>query len=753
MAFVDDVLSRKASFAKLEDRAAQAMHDELTSMFADAQAKLAGLTDHTDAQGNFVDNSKARARMNAVIADILETLHDKMLFATDTLIDARKTAYQKGAMDLQYATEKATGNDFEGSTEQIFKQAARVAATKPVLMDPTNSSKSVKPSEAFDGVEAWTEATVKDVLSTAIIRGSSIPKTAKKLQEAGDVTKRAATRIVRTNVNAAMNDAHDDFYTQNPDVFSGRRWSAVRDSKTSTICADLDGKFWTLQETPPGPPAHPNCRCTLIGVLKDDEMEQDKQDQTMRVKDTATNEYVEARRDSEFEDWLKAQPKDKTRKITGSAVKDELFRKGQLDLDELVKPNLVTRSDKEAVELALAKDPNNASLEALRSKIGALKRSLQEVDVEDALVAAKNKFDAGQAGDVVDAAREQRLKNQPPDETPPPIPPAPPEPKPGDVGFTPKNAKEAIAHFQEFVKQSSVDARLAERKKLQDEIDAKVQVLGAMPFGPEFDAKNAELKLLQNRRDDLARHGLDETERVMELGPRKRTNIKVTPVTPLDIDSVKTANGNIVPEGTVPTKDQLKDAKASLEWAGKFVHRKWSVKGEDPAFTYSSGRANYSDLTTSAQDKNSTQQARFGRILGDGKDRSTMLHEWGHHLEARNPLIHQRCVEFLESRTQGEPEEKLKDITGNPGFKDDEIAKKDKFKDAYMGKIYRATSDFVKPLFYPHLGSPGFKKGDLQYTEILTMGLERMMRNAGEFATNDPEYFKLIYEIMQGTLK
>lgn len=743
MAFVDDVLSRKASFAKLEDSAARAMHDTLQSMLGEAQAKLSTLSDSTDKDGNLVDNAPGRARVQRIIAEINDALADTFLQATDTLIDARKTAYEKGAVDLQYATEKATGNDFGGSTEQLFRGAAKVAATKPVLMDPTNSKKSVKPSEAFDGVQAWTEDQVKAILSGAILRGQSIPHAAKKLQEAGDVTKRAATRIVRTNVNAAMNDAHDDFYTQNPDVFSGRRWSAVRDSRTSTICAGLDGRFYTLQESPPGPPAHPNCRCSLIGVLKDDEMESDVRKQTQRVKDTTTNEYKEARRDEEFSKWLKEQPESKTKKITGSAVKDELFRTGALNLDELVKPNLVTRTDKEAVELALAKDPANPKLEALRAKVNALRKSLGEVNVDDAFIRAKQKFDEGQDGGRVDAARERRLKAQADlqkAEADAKANVPPPKPKPGDVNYTPKNADQAIEHLVKY--DDTRAQRIEDRKALQAKIDTHIEDMQKVPFGPEFDKLNADLTAMQARRDDLNRGMGEEGERVLKQGPRSRLRPDVKDIDPIYLS-----------KGSVPTKKQLKAAKDALEWASSFVSKKWKGGRDDPTtgkptqdvyFEFSTRRANHDQFSVNG----------WGRIMGDGTDKSTMAHEWAHHLEAFNPLIHQRCVEFFEARTKGETLQKLNKLVPGSTYKDDEVAKPDKFHDPYVGRYYASPEDInARGYRESDPAKVVYKKGEPYGTEILSMGVERMLRSASEFARNDPEYFKLVYEIMKGTLK
>lgn len=91
-------------------------------------------------------------------------------------------------------------------------------------------------------------------------------------------------------------------------------------------------------------------------------------------------------------------------------------------------------------------------------------------------------------------------------------------------------------------------------------------------------------------------------------------------------------------------------------------------------------------------------------ISGGGIDsmRGTAIHEWGHRMERTNARLLQLQKEFYERRTAGEKLEKMKDITGNQAYDDWEVARRDQFQSAYMGKDY----------------------GGRAY-ELLTMGLER----------------------------
>ena len=111
---------------------------------------------------------------------------------------------------------------------------------------------------------------------------------------------------------------------------------------------------------------------------------------------------------------------------------------------------------------------------------------------------------------------------------------------------------------------------------------------------------------------------------------------------------------------------------------------------------------------------------------------STLIHELGHYLEHNNPKVHKLCVDFLKKRTAGETKKPLNDLLNTKGYGHEEVAKKDKFFNAYCGKIYENNN-------YPSI---------IDATEILSMGLETMADDPVSFAISDPEYFEFVYNIM-----
>lgn len=126
-----------------------------------------------------------------------------------------------------------------------------------------------------------------------------------------------------------------------------------------------------------------------------------------------------------------------------------------------------------------------------------------------------------------------------------------------------------------------------------------------------------------------------------------------------------------------------------------------------------SGRAHYS--------------SQYNQIhIAKSDTKFTVLHELGHSLE-RNNHVMKAAVDFLKRRVGNFPAEKLlyPNIKGNY-----ERYWDGKFFNNYVGKIYKGS---------------GYK--DLRATEVISMGLEQMMRNPRLFYQQDKEHFELIYNL------
>ncbi len=96
-------------------------------------------------------------------------------------------------------------------------------------------------------------------------------------------------------------------------------------------------------------------------------------------------------------------------------------------------------------------------------------------------------------------------------------------------------------------------------------------------------------------------------------------------------------------------------------------------------------------------------------------------------LEDMDSRLLEKALAFLKRRREGDSLEPLRVITGNPNYKTNEMAWKDRFLDPYMGKYYQG-----------------------RHTEILSMGVEYLCKYPEELAHRDPEYFAFVYDLLRG---
>lgn len=118
------------------------------------------------------------------------------------------------------------------------------------------------------------------------------------------ITRRNADTVVRTAVNHVSNAARGAVWAENDDLFKYLRWVATLDGRTSKICASRDGALTSVRGDPlpkgaeklippnARPPAHPNCRSTMVAVIDADEFARMVGERPF-VRDTRTREARE----------------------------------------------------------------------------------------------------------------------------------------------------------------------------------------------------------------------------------------------------------------------------------------------------------------------------------------------------------------------------------------------------------------------------------------------------------------------------
>jgi len=105
----------------------------------------------------------------------------------------------------------------------------------------------------------------------------------------------------------------------------------------------------------------------------------------------------------------------------------------------------------------------------------------------------------------------------------------------------------------------------------------------------------------------------------------------------------------------------------------------------------------------------------------------TIFHEFGHFMEHSNPELHSKIMAFYERRTANDSLERLSSVTGNRGYRPDEVTKKDNFLEAYIGK------------YYGRQGS----------SEILTMWFTEVFTNPTRLIQKDFDYFETMFNLIR----
>lgn len=88
---------------------------------------------------------------------------------------------------------------------------------------------------------------------------------AKKIKDDFGSSAYQAKRLVQTELARVVSDAQIDIY-KTSGVVKKVMWTATLESNTCDYCADLDGKYFNLDDAPKIP-AHPNCRCCYVPVV------------------------------------------------------------------------------------------------------------------------------------------------------------------------------------------------------------------------------------------------------------------------------------------------------------------------------------------------------------------------------------------------------------------------------------------------------------------------------------------------------
>ncbi len=247
---------------------------------------------------------------------------------------------------VNLAQEAASLGKVIGELGSLKRQALdTVLAT--VLATPINATGELV-EEMLDN---WTDAkirTANNTLRQAWHEGWTVQQTTRAFRGTranrfrdgiAEINSRHAEAVVRTTTQHIASSTRTAFFAENSDIIRGHKWVSTLDSRTSHICQNLDGEEFPLDGR--RPPAHINCRSTIIPLLR-----KDLERKVAPLRDGATRSSSSGpiRADITYFEWLKTQANEVQEEVLGKA-RAQLFREGGVTAEEFKKLN-TTRSMK-----------------------------------------------------------------------------------------------------------------------------------------------------------------------------------------------------------------------------------------------------------------------------------------------------------------------------------------------------------------------------------------------------------------------
>ena len=233
--------------------------------------------------------------------DILNRINAVSYAARITRLEAlseRVGAIFKQTADIELGTDKSVlGNAYKESYYRTMfdcQQGFGIGADFALI--PEKALKTVLESKFMGknfSERVWTNTNalakkLKTVLSAGIATGASIEKMSNDIADLSLQGKMMATRLIRTETTFYMGQGELKAYAEfGIDKY---KYLATLDSRTSPMCAELDGEVFNVADAVPGenyPPLHAWCRSTTIAYFGDEDtgtrIARDKYGKTYKV--------------------------------------------------------------------------------------------------------------------------------------------------------------------------------------------------------------------------------------------------------------------------------------------------------------------------------------------------------------------------------------------------------------------------------------------------------------------------------------
>jgi SPP1 gp7 family putative phage head morphogenesis protein len=225
------------------------------------------------------------------------------------------------------------------------KAPPRVIAEDIVLKTPIWQNSTLE--QGWNGIGKAERIRIDGIIRKGIAEGQTNNAIADTVNKTFNITKNQSKGLVITATTHVYSQADHEVYKANEKLIQGWQYVAVLDSRTTPLCAHRDGTVYPIGDTEHLPPAHWYCRSTTIPIVKayDDLSKLEGINQIRKRNLTGLTEKEIAAYDGQgplkesYNEWLSRQPNEVVLRHLGDTKKLELFRNGQLTVDQFTNPD------------------------------------------------------------------------------------------------------------------------------------------------------------------------------------------------------------------------------------------------------------------------------------------------------------------------------------------------------------------------------------------------------------------------------
>ena len=198
-------------------------------------------------------------------------------------------------------------------------------------------------SQQLASISILQQRKIKGIVKQGMTENKAMVNIAQEVGKSGLLLSTVQLQtLTRTAITETSNYVSNTTYKLNDDVVQGYQYVATLDSRTSLICARLDGKVYALtNKNAPQPPQHFNCRSTTIPVIKSANQLLNTDNNRLQKRKIAglsdsrrasINGQVPAK--TTYADWLKDQPNEVKLAVLGNQKRVTLFNSGKVKFSQ-----------------------------------------------------------------------------------------------------------------------------------------------------------------------------------------------------------------------------------------------------------------------------------------------------------------------------------------------------------------------------------------------------------------------------------